>query len=608
MTTSMKKRDEIAEELTWDLQALFPDKGAALSALTDVQEKVRLFSEKYDRRLTDAAAIVAALHEFSVIRQEASTIGQYAFLPVSVDITNAESLGFSRSIQNAIANLSAQLSFFDSQLAETADDVLDQVAAQAPEYTSFIRQTKKSKHMQLAPEVEKALAQLSPVFGAPQQIFEQARSADMDFGTFTVAGREYPLSYVLYEDYYQYHADAEVRRQAFAKLSTVMAKYQNIVATAYYTQLQKEKIMATMRGFDSIFDYLLVNQEVDQELYHRQIDMLMNDFAPVMRKYITHVKEQNKLDQMTFADLKADLDPDYSQQVSIEKSKEMVRESLAPMGEEYVELMMSSYPERWVDFAQNIGKRSGAFCSTTFGNHPYILISWAGQLADAYTLMHELGHAGQGILANEHNALLGARPSLYLIEAPSTFHELLLTDYLKAQSEDARTERAVLAKMISKTYFHNFVTHLLEAAYQREVYRLVDKGESFDAAKLSELKLQVLKQFWGEAVELTPGAELTWMRQVHYYMGLYPYTYSAGLTIATQAFLNLKEEGQPAIERWHEFLKLGGSLIPADAAKVAGVDITTQKPLKDTIQYLDESVDRILQLSKEMAQVNSLSQ
>src|SRR5699024_6723042 len=162
---------------------------------------------------------------------------------------------------------------------------------------------------------------------------------------------------------------------------------------------------------------------------------------------------------------------------TVAESKQLVEEALAPLGSDYTEMIMRSYPERWADFAQNKGKRSGAFCSTTQGKHPYILMSWTDQLDDVYTLMHELGHAGQGILSNEHNSVLGSRMSLYQIEAPSTFHELLLTDHLKQESDDPRAERSVLSKMISKTYFHNFVTHLLEAAYQREVYRLVDEGK-----------------------------------------------------------------------------------------------------------------------------------
>lgn len=600
MTTSMKKRNQIAEELTWDLTALFANREESLKALEKVKKDTQEFAEKYDGALNDLDSILQALADYEAILAASSKISQYASLPVSADITDSEGMSFSRSIQNTMAGLGAQMTFFQSQLTALDEAQLDEVAAKEPRYKAFVRQTKKKKQMQLDPAVEKALAQLGPVLNAPQQIYEQARSADMDFGTFTVNGEKYQLSYVLYEDYYMYHADTEVRRAAFKKLSEVMEKYQNVVATAYYTQLQKEKTISEMRGFDSIFDYLLMNQEVDQDLYHRQIDMLMKDFAPVMRKFITHVKEENGLDKMHYADLKIDLDPEFAQPVTIEESKDLVKGALAPLGQEYVDLILRSYPERWVDFAQNIGKRSGAFCSTTYGNHPYILMSWAGQLSDAYTLFHELGHAGQGVLTNQNNSILGARASLYTIEAPSTFHELLLTDYLKAQSEDPRMERAAISKMISKTYFHNFVTHLLEAAYQREVYRLVDAGKSFNAEKLSELKLQVLKDFWGDAVELEPGAELTWMRQIHYYMGLYPYTYSAGLTIATQAFLKMKEEGEPAVERWMEFLKLGGSLIPAEASLVAGVDVTTDQPLRDTIQYLDESVDQIIALTKQI--------
>ena len=153
--------------------------------------------------------------------------------------------------------------------------------------------------------------------------------------------------------------------------------------------------------------------------------------------------------------------------------------------------------------------------------------------------------------------------------------------------------------MISKTYFHNFVTHLLEADFQRKVYERIDAGQGFDANVLNELKRETLEAFWGDAVEIEPGAELTWMRQVHYFYGLYPYTYSAGLTIATQAFLKLKA-GELEAENWLDFLKLGSRKLPKDAAKVAGVDVGSDQALKDTIAYLDESVDRMIELTTQI--------
>ncbi|WP_414839605.1 oligoendopeptidase F [Carnobacterium sp. TMP28] len=598
----LKNRADVLEELTWDLTALYETTEDFQKAIEEMKAATDKFCRDYEEQLNDAKTIGSALKEYEQIMQSASLINHYAFLPEAADITNPANTELSRFVNNLLAEINTQLSFFDSELIGNDSDILQQVAQIEPSFAAYIRHIKEKKSIQLDPSVEKALAQLGPVLNAPESIYEQARLADMDFGNFTVDGKEYSLSFVSYEEYYMYHSDTAIRRAAFDKFSAVLANYQNAVAETYYTQVQKEKTLATMRGFDSVFDYLLFDQEVDRDLYNRQIDTIMDDLAPIMQKYITHVKEENKLDKMTYADLKIDLDSTYSLNVTVEESKELVADALSVLGQDYVDLILKAYPERWVDFVQNKGKSTGGFCTNPYGKHPYVLMSWTNQLSDVYTLIHEFGHAGQAILSANANSILGEEPSLYLIEAPSTFNELLLTDLLKRNSTDARKERFALTNMLTNTYFHNFITHLLEAAYQREVYQLVDAGKSFDAAKLSEIKKAVLTKFWGDAVEINPGAELTWMRQSHYYMGLYSYTYSAGLTIATQAFLRIKKEGQPAIQEWLEFLALGDQYEPAKAALVAGVDITTTKPLDDTINYLANSVDRIIELSKEIKQ------
>lgn len=593
----LKKRADVPTELTWDLTALYESKEAFDKAVEEVKAAVTQFAITYESKLTDEATILQALKEYEQIEETSSIINHYAFLPAETDLSNPDYVQLSRSTGNLFAELGGQLAFFHSELKAAPEEALDQVVAEAPQFAAYIRHIKADRNIQLAPEVEKALTQLSQTLNAPVDIYETARLTDMDFGTFTVAGKKYPLSFVLYEDYYMYHDDTAIRRAAFDKFSEVLRHYQNTNAATYYTQVQKEKTMASMRGFDSVIDYLLYDQEVDRELYNRQIDTIMKDLAPVMQKYITHIKEVRGLDKVTYADLKIDLDPEYAVEVTVEKSKGLVEDAISVLGQDYVDLIMKAYPERWVDFVQNKGKSTGGFCSSPYKKHPYILMSWTNQLSDVYTLIHEFGHAGQGLLSAENNSILGADPSLYLIEAPSTFNELLLTESLQRNSNDDRMDRFVLTKMLTNTYFHNFITHLLEAAYQREVYELIDAGKSFDAAKLNSIKRSVLEQFWGDAVEINPGAELTWMRQSHYYMGLYSYTYSAGLTIATQAFLRVKEEGESAVQDWLKFLALGDQLTTAEAAKVAGVDITTSKPLDDTIHYLSETVDRIVELS-----------
>lgn len=599
MPNKLIKRTEVDQQLKWDLTLIYKTEEEFIEAKAKIKEDVKAFVDHYQGNLSDAANILASIKDYEKIMGEVQLIHQYSYLPVSVDITDSLAQEHARNTASLVAEISAALSFYHSELMEVADETLDAVVEKNSNYEPFILEVKKTKAHKLHPEVEKALASLSPVLNSFDELYEQARLADPDYGTFLADGAEFPLSFVTYEEQFMYSDSSEVRRASYDQFNHVLGQYKNTVASIYYNQVQKEKILATMRGYDSVFDYLLEDQDVSQDLYHRQIDMIMKDFAPVMRKYITHVKEVNHLEKMTYADLKMDLDPEYTEHLTLAESKDVVENATAILGQDYVDIMMKAYDERWIDFASNIGKRSGAFCSKTYESRPYIMLSWSGLLSDAYTLLHELGHAGQGYLSDQAQVPTASRPSLYLIEAPSTFNELLLTDYLRKEASNPRAERSIISKMISKTYFHNFVTHLLEAAYQRDVYRLIDEGKGFDANTLSELKRNILEEFWGDAVEIEPGAELTWMRQIHYYMGLYPYTYSAGLTIATQAFLKLKKD-EITVDDWLTFLKLGGTKKPLEAAKVAGVNVDTEQPLKDTIKYLDESVDRMIQLSEEM--------
>ena len=179
-------------------------------------------------------------------------------------------------------------------------------------------------------------------------------------------------------------------------------------------------------------------------------------------------------------------------------------------------------------------------------------------------------------------------------------NELLMAHYMLKTSDDKRFRRWVLTSMVGHTYYHNFVTHLLEAAYQREVYRIIEGGGSVQAETLNGIMRNTLEKFWGEDVEITEGAEHTWMRQPHYYMGLYSYTYSAGLTIATQMCKRIEKEGEGAIEDWKKVLAAGSTGTPVELAAMAGIDITTDGPLLDTIETIGGMIDEICQLTEEL--------
>lgn len=600
MVKALPNRSEVKVEETWNLQDLFQTEADYEEALTALEKDVSTYVEKFKGNITDASSAVEALKGYEQIVKQMVPVGTYTNLAVSTDQTDDAAQMRASKFGSVAAKLNSQLSFVNSELSELSTEVLEDAMAQAAEYTKFLTDLIRKKEFQLHPEVEKTLAAFSATFSAPYGLYNTTKMVDMSFDDFTVDGKDYPLSYVSFEGDWESEPDTAKRRAAFDAFSKKLRDYQHTTAKTYDMQVQTEKTTADLRGYESVFDYLLFNQEVDRSMYNRQIDLITKELAPHMRKYAKLLQKVYGLEKMTFADLKIPLDQNYEPKITIEESKKYINDGLAVMGDHYMDMVDRSYKERWTDFAQNKGKSTGAFCSSPHGYHPYILISWTGSMEDVFVLAHELGHAGHFYHANAEQNVFNARPSMYFIEAPSTMNEMLIANHLLENSDDPKFKRWVISSIVARTYYHNFVTHLLEAAYQRKVYERVDEGGNVNATILNALKREVLEDFWGDDVEINEGAELTWMRQPHYYMGLYPYTYSAGLTISTQVSKKILSEGQPAVDKWLEVLKAGGTKTPAELSKMAGVDITTEQPLRDTIAYIGELIDQLVELTEEI--------
>ncbi len=601
MSTKLPLRNEVPEELKWDLTDLFPTADAYAEALASLPSRARAFKNDFEGKIataTDAKLILDAIHSYEDLVKVAYRVSVYASTSYSTDMTNPELQKRVQEMNQQMAGGMAAISFFEVELAQASTEVLEEVSTLAPEYEVYLADIVAYKAHQLSPETESVLASLSNALDLPYDIYEAMKGADMKFPDFEVDGKTYPLSYVSYENNYASDPDTGVRRRSFEVFSETLGHYRNSVATAYNAQVQKEKTIATLRGFDSVFDYLLFSQKVTREMYDRQIDVIMKELAPHMRRYAKLLQEEYGLEEMHYSDLKIVPDPEFSPKVSVEESKTYISDSMAIMGDEYQALAMSSYDEGWVDFAQNVGKSTGGYCATIPEAHPMILLNWSGDLSEVFTLTHELGHGIQGLLSYKHNSVVQATLTRYDVEAPSTFHEMLLTESLLAEDKGPRFKRWVLSSMISNTYYHNFVTHLLEAAYQREVYRLVDEGGSVQADTLDAIYRKVLEDFWGDAVILDEGAERTWMRQPHYYMGLYSYVYSASLTISTAMAMRLKNEGHDVAAEWLEYLKVGGPMAPYEHALMLGIDLSTDKPLKDSIAYIGQMIDEIEALTE----------
>ncbi|MBS4053259.1 MAG: oligoendopeptidase F [Thermaerobacter sp.] len=585
-------RAEIREQETWNLNDIFSsveEWEAEMAALPPLISAVTQYKGLLDR---GALTLLDCLLAHEALQKRATKVFAYASLSISSDGTNPSFQVMASKAGAAMAHLQAQTSFVLSEALSLPAGRLEQYLEDEPALDPFRitieKWLEKRPHM-LSPETEMALAAFGQVLNAPAEVYETSRTADLAFDAVADStGKLYPMSLGRHET----AADTFLRRNAYAEQTKGLKRYLHTYGTAWGTEVKKNVVAAKLRGYDSAVHMLLDQQEVNIDIYNNIHDVILTELAPHMRRYASLRKRVLKLEQLLYCDIEAPLDPSYNPETTYEEACQLVLEGLRVLGPEYAQIMADGLQNRWIDRADNIGKRTGAFCNSVYGVHPYISMSWGNRMRNALTLAHELGHAGQGVLAQRYQRLANTRPTMFFIEAPSTINELLVADRILALSTSIEMRRWLMMQLLM-TYYHNFVRHLIEGELQRRTYGLAEKGQPITATVLNKVQGEILAEFWGDEVTLDEGAEMVWMRQAHYYRGLYPYSYAAGLTIGTAVAQAIQSEGAAAAERWVNVLKAGGTEKPLALAKMAGVDMTNKKAIQQAVAYVGWLVDEV---------------
>jgi oligoendopeptidase F len=591
-------RSEVPEELTWNLIDLYESDEDWEFELKQIN-KAASGIETYRGKLhTSSKVLLDCLLDQEQVSMRLVKATTYAYLRKAADGTDPINQTNSSKVSALKSKVDAALSFIESEILSLPNGYLERYIQEEAELKPFqknLQELLETKKHRLIPETEEVLAALGEVLNSPYQIFGMSKLTDMQFTPIEdEKGHELPVSFALFETRYEFSPDTDLRRKAYTSFIHTLKQYKNTFASTYATEVKKQVTLSSLRKYNSVTEMLLKPQQVTEGMYNNQLDIIINELAPHMQRFANLKKNVLGIDEMLFCDLKAPLDSSFSPTVTYVEASKMILESLQVMGPEYIEIMEKGLNNRWVDLSDNIGKSTGAFCSSPYGSHPFILITWQNTMRNVFTLAHELGHAGHFYLANKNQRIFNTRPSTYFVEAPSTMNELLLAQHLLRSTDDVKMRRWIITQLLS-TYYHNFVTHVLEGEYQRQVYRSAEDGNAITATSLSEIKGNVLSQFWGDTVTIDEGATLTWMRQPHYYMGLYPYTYSAGLTASTAVAQMIQEDGQPVVERWLDVLRAGGTRTPLELMKHAGVDMSKPNSIRIAVEYVGSLITELEQ-------------
>lgn len=590
-------RSEIAEADKWALEDLFltdADWEAAVKQLEEQLAQLKGYAGK-------VSASADALYAYLTLADETENMFEkvlvYSNEKMHEDMGNSTYQGYAAQAQAAATRLSAAEAFFEPELLAMEESRLQGFLKEDPKlekYRLLIDRIWRRKEHTLSAAEEEILAKTYEMATAPDDIFSMFNDADAKFGTIRDEnGKEVELTHGRFGGFME-SSDRRVRKEAFEALYQTYDQFKNTLAATYSANVKKAKFYADVRKYPSALAAALAPGNIPTEVYDNLIETV-HRFLPAMYRYVALRKRALGVEELHMYDVYVPLVADQTKKIPFAEAKEIVKRGLAPMGEEYVSHLEEGFDHRWIDVYENRGKRSGAYSWGAYGTHPYVLLNYQGKLDDVFTLAHEMGHALHSWYSNANQPYVYSGYLIFVAEVASTCNESLLMQYLLKESKDKK-EKAYLLNHFIDQFKGTLFRQTMFAEFEKITHEMYAKGESLTAERLCAVYMDLNRKYFGEEMVSDPQIALEWARIPHFYTEFYVYQYATGFSCAIALSKRILEMGEAGVADYMKFLKGGCSKDPIELLKMAGVDISTPKPVEDALQLFEELVSELEEL------------
>lgn len=599
------KRHEVPDEKTWQLKDIFADEQELLEVAHETERRINQWLMQSLLLVTprDLYAMLETYEHFAVAYDQVSSYLMYLYSEDSGDTHTHELMSQTQSLGTAMRQVHVKVR---RKVQELEQSLLASWLEQDEHlylFAPYLEKVMDAKKGMLPESEEELLRTLSGTLQTPYNLFQAITTSDLQFDSAQSSeGERLPLSLHMYMTQVETSPDTQLRHSAYASLGRGLRQHQHASGTALAAEIQKNVQLAKLKGYDSAIEMLLSDRTpfegffVADPMTVEQFELILDTFrtglSKPMQQYARLRKETLGLEELLFSDVKAPLRPDFNPKITFEEAGKILVGAAASFGEEFQEAMRQAVEERWVYQANNEGCRMIPFGSGTHGVHGYSFYPWGGSLFDVLLLGHELGHAIHFHFSGHHQKIINNSQSILFVESPSTLVEHVTVEYMRQQTDDPHMIEW-LDMYLLMSYHHNCVTHVLEAELLRRLYGAAEKGHYLSVSFISQTKQTILKEFWGDTVLIDETAALTWMRQPHYYMGLYPFTYSVGMAASRSIASRLATDGVAYGKRWTEQLKAGGTKNGHQLFEEMDVDVLCPTSFQSAIRDVQELVNRV---------------
>lgn len=582
----------MTDKILWDLTSIYKDDDALRQDIEKVEsylEELEKLKENTKENLVDILLIDAQTSR--VIEK----IYSYSHMKKDENANISKYQKLDKEVLNLYNKYISQMSFltpFLLTLSESEAEKLKEDERLKDFDVALMKVFRKREHT-LSDKEEKVLSTLSMAQETASNMYYYLTNVDMKFPYLEKWDKQ--ITNVNFTNI-QTDEDRQLRKESFKKFYETYNQFGNTIAQAYYSHIDACVKESEIRNYDNVRKMYLYNDDVDEKVYDALIESVHQNLSS-LHKYYEIKKRALKLDEQHMYDVYMSIAPKFNKSYTWQEAKDLVIESVKPLGEEYVEIYKKAFDENWIDAELRDGKRGGAYSSGAYDTKPFVLMNFDGTLNSLFTLAHELGHSLHSYYDRNNNSYLHSGYTIFVAEVASTFNEALLLSLLMEKAEN-QEEKIYLTDFYINNYKSTVFRQTMFAEFEREVHKKIQSGEVLTKDEFSKLYLQLNEKYFGDAMVSDEEIAYEWMRIPHFYTNFYVYKYATGFAASSILAKRVLSGDENARQNYIEFLKDGAKHFPIEQLKIAGVDMSNPQTVnqsleifRNLVEQLDEMID-----------------
>jgi len=591
-------RNEIPVKFCWDIESLYEHDENWEKDFQKAEQLKNELTKQKGKFTRDADSFLKCLQLKDEIFELIQKIYTYAHMRKDEENHNNSYQSMFYRASGLLVRIEENMSFIQPGILSLSVKKIEQwmkASNSLREYQHYLEGIYRKKDHILSPGEERIIAQAGEMAMIPENSFSMLSHADLRFSRVKdKEGKNIPISHGNFIPLLK-KKDRNFRKKVFKKYYQPYERHQNTFAALLAGNLKKDRFYSQTRKYKNSLEAALFEDNIPVSIYENLLDVVHKNIE-LLQYYIQLKKEFLCLEPFHMYDIYMPLSEeivhfDYSD------AQDIIINGLAPLGESYLSVIKEGFRDRWVDVYENRGKTSGAYSTGSYQSKPFILLNYQGTMEDVYTLAHELGHSLHSYYTHKKQPFIYSGYSIFLAEIASTTNEALLTQYLLARSEN-KTEKLTILNHFLEQFRTTFFRQTMFAEFERIIHEYEEKGGSLTAEWFSHQYSDINRYYYGENVIIDKEITLEWARIPHFYYHYYVYQYATGFAAAMAISCKILQEGQPAVQKYLEFLSEGCSDYPITVLKQAGIDMTTGKPLEEAMKLFGELLAQLENIKK----------